>query len=586
MQQQIKKLIVEAIVGLQQNNKLADDISFVINVDLTKNSEHGDFYSNIAMMLAKNLRLNPMDLAKIIAAEIPINSTIKNIEVAKPGFINFHIADHAYYEVVNAIRSSKEKFGYSDLGKDKMVMVEFVSTNPTGPLHVGHGRGAAFGATISNLLEAMGFKVHREYYVNDAGRQMHVLALSIWLRYLEIDRKLPHFPESCYKGGYLIDIASKIKKEYGEALHRPLDDLYKDLPADASDGGDKDFYVDAMGQRAQSLLGEEDYRLIMQMGIDEILADIKEDLEEFGVVFDGWFLESHLVKNGDVQRGIKKLQDQGYVYTKDDALWFRSTDFGDEKDRVLVRANGQTTYFASDVGYHLNKYERAFDEIIDVFGSDHHGYAPRIKGFLKAMGCDTNKLKILLVQFAILYRGKQKVQMSTRSGEFVTLRKLREEVGNDAARFFYIMRRNDQHLDFDMELAKSQSADNPVYYIQYAHARICSVMRQLEEKGLVYDSKSGISKLCLLDAVHEKALLRRLARYPIVLHSSAMNHEPHVLANYLRELAHDFHTYYNAHQFIVEDADLRNARLCLIGATKQILSNGLILLGVSSPEVM
>jgi len=586
MQQKIKNLITKSITRLQQNHTLDNKLSFTINVDPTKNPEHGDFSSNIAMVLAKNLRLNPMDFAQTIVAEIPANSLIKAIEVVKPGFINFFLTEHTYHEIVKTIINAKEKFGTSGLGKDKMVMVEFVSANPTGPLHVGHGRGAAFGATIANLLEAMGFKVHREYYVNDAGRQMHILALSIWLRYLEIDRTLPHFPDNSYKGKYVIDIAQKLKNEYGEALHRPLDFLYQDLPADASFGGDKEFYIDTMIERAKSLLGEKDYQLIMQMGINEILSDIKTDLEEFGVTFQEWFNESHLIKNGDVQKGIKRLEKHGYVYTKDEAVWFRSTDFGDEKDRVLIRSNGQTTYFASDIGYHLNKYERGFDKIIDVLGADHHGYAPRINAFLKAMQLDPSKLEILLVQFAILYRGKQKVQMSTRSGEFVTLRQLREEVGNDAARFFYIMRKNDQHLDFDMELAKSQSADNPVYYIQYAHARICSVLRQLEDKQLTYDEENAIAMLPKLGTIHEKTLLRRLARYSITLRDAALNSEPHLLAHYLRELANDFHTYYNAYQFLVEDAEMRNARLCLISAVRQILANGLILLGVSAPAEM
>jgi arginyl-tRNA synthetase len=586
MQQQIKKLITESITRLQQNNNLAPAISFVVNVDPTKTSEHGDFSSNIAMLLAKNLHLNPMDLAQLIAAQIQVTSIIKNIEVAKPGFINFYLADQAYHEIVSSIINAKEKFGLSDLGKNKMVMVEFVSANPTGPLHVGHGRGAAFGATVANLLETMGFKVHREYYVNDAGRQMHVLALSIWLRYLEIDRKLLHFPENGYKGDYIINIAGNLKKDHGEALHRPLDFLYQDLPDDANNGGDKDFYIDAMIQRAQSLLGKKDYQLILQTGINDILADIKADLEEFGVTFNEWFLESHLIKNGDVQKGIQTLQDHGDVYKKDDAVWFRATDFGDEKDRVLIRANDQTTYFASDVGYHLNKYKRGFDKIIDVFGADHHGYAPRINAFLKAMQLDANKLEILLVQFAILYRGKQKAQMSTRSGEFVTLRQLREEVGKDAARFFYIMRKNDQHLDFDMELAKSQSADNPVYYIQYAHARICSVMRQLEDRQITYDAENAKTQLYKLNAIHEKNLLRRLIRYSLILQTAALHYEPHLLAHYLRELACDFHAYYNACQFIIEDRELRNARLCLIDATRQILANGLTLLGVSTPEAM
>ena len=585
MQQKIKELITASIMQLQHDGKIANQ-SMVVDVEPTKNSTYGDFSSNIAMVLGKKLNLKPIDLATTIVATIPPNKIIKNIAIAKPGFINFHLAASAYHKTITDIINLKEKFAHCDLGKNKIVMVEFVSTNPTGPLHVGHGRGAAFGATVANLLETMGYKVHREYYVNDAGRQMHSLALSIWLRYLEIDRQLPHFPENGYKGDYVIAIAHKLKKEYQEALHRSLDFLYQELPADANDGGDKDFYIDTMIQRAQVLLGAKDYQLIMQTGINEILTDIKNDLEEFGVIFDEWFRENHLIKNGTVQKGIKTLKDHGYVYTKDDALWFRATSFGDAKDRVLIRANGQTTYFASDVAYHLNKYERGFDKIIDIFGADHHGYAPRINAFLQAMQLDPSKLQILLVQFALLYRGKQKVQMSTRSGEFITLRQLREEVGNDATRFFYIMRKNDQHLDFDLELAKSQSAANPVYYIQYAHARICSVMRQLEEKQLAYDSKCGIAMLHKLHTPQEKNLLRRLTRYTMTLQNAALNHEPHLLAHYLKDLANDFHTYYNAQQFLVENTDLRNARLCLITATKQILANGLTLLGVTTPETM
>ena len=585
MQQKIKELITASIMQLQNNGKIAN-LPIVVDVEPTKNSTYGDFSSNIAMVLGKKLNLNPLDLATTIVATIPPNKTIKNIVIAKPGFINFHLATSAYHETITDITNLKEKFAHCDLGKDKTVIVEFVSTNPTGPLHVGHGRGAAYGATVANLLETMGYKVHREYYVNDAGRQMHILTLSIWLRYLEIDRQLSHFPENGYRGDYVTTIAHKLKKEYQEALHRPLDFLYQELPADANDGGDKDFYIDTMIQRAQTLLGAKDYQLIMQTGISEILADIKNDLEEFGVIFDEWFRENHLIKNGTVQKGINQLSDRGYVYTKDDALWFRATSFGDEKDRVLIRANGQTTYFASDVAYHLNKYERGFDKIIDIFGADHHGYAPRINAFLQAMQLDPNKLQILLVQFAILYRGKQKVQMSTRRGEFITLRQLREEVGNDATRFFYIMRKNDQHLDFDLNLAKSQSVANPVYYIQYAHARICSVMRQLEEKQLTYDHKCGIAMLNKLHTVQEKNLLRRLTRYTITLQNAALNYEPHLLAHYLKDLANDFHTYYNAQQFLVENTDLRNARLCLIIAIKQILTNGLTLLGVTTPETM
>jgi arginyl-tRNA synthetase len=587
MQQQIKHLIQKALQALQQQNKIPDNITWKINVEPTKNSAHGDFTSNIALQLAKELQCKPMDIAQAIAACLPQqNSLVEQTTVAPPGFINFKLTDNAFHDIIANVLQQKEKFGYQEYGKGKTIMVEFVSSNPTGPLHVGHGRGAAFGASVADLVETMGYKVHREYYVNDAGRQMRVLALSIWLRYIELDMELPHFPASGYHGTYVKDIAIRFKVENGEKFIRPLPQLFENLPIDAKDGGDKEFYVDALIERAVNILGENDFNTILQAGLEAMIADMREDLEEFGVVFDEWFYESGLLKNGDVQKGIDLLTSHGHTYNQDGALWFKATNFGDEKDRVLIRTNGQPTYFASDVGYHLNKYERGFDKIIDIFGSDHHGYAPRVKGFLKALQLDPNKLEILLVQFAILYRGKEKVPMSTRAGEFVTLRTLREEVGNDAARFFYIMRKSDQHLDFDLELAKSQSAANPVYYIQYAHARIASVLRQAQDKNITSDLSIGLEHLHLLSTEHEKNLLRQIARYPIVLQNAAENYEPHTLAYYLRELANDFHTYYNAHQFLIDNQTLCQARLCLIQAVKQLIFNGLTLLGVSSPESM
>lgn len=586
MQQHIHHLIDTSIKALQKSGKIPTDLTLAINVETTRNPEHGDFASNIALLLAKNLKCAPLAIAEDIINKLPTSELIAKTETKAPGFINFYLADKALYSNLSDILHSRECYGHTEINKNKYAIVEFVSANPTGPLHVGHGRGAAFGDTIANLLETTGFKVHREYYVNDAGRQMHVLALSIWLRYLELDGKELHFPASGYKGEYIIEIAQQLKGEYRGTFERSLTDLYQDLPADEDNGGDKEFYVDAMINRAQDLLGVKDYDTIFKIGINTILADIREDLEEFGVTIQEWFSENHLIANNDIAKGIDKLRDSDCVFEKDGALWFNATKFGDEKDRVLVRSNGQTTYFASDVGYHLNKYSRGFDLIIDVFGADHHGYAPRINAFLQAMNLDRTKLKILLVQFAILYRGKQKVSMSTRGGEFVTLRKLREEVGNDAARFFYIMRKNDQHLDFDLELAKSQSADNPVYYIQYAHARIRSVFNQLVEKGWSFSLSIGLKNLELLKTQHEINLLKLLLHYPSLLQNAALNYEPHILANYLRELANGFHTYYNAHQFLVEDKSLRNVRLCLIDATRQILANGLGLLGVSAPDAM
>jgi arginyl-tRNA synthetase len=317
-----------------------------------------------------------------------------------------------------------------------------------------------------------------------------------------------------------------------------------------------------------------------------MLDNIRRDLEEFGVRYDEWFSERSLTGNGSVQQVIQRLKDSGHVYEESGALWFRSTAFGDEKDRVVVRDNGQTTYFASDIAYHMHKLERGYERVIDVWGADHHGYVPRVKAALTAIGDDVKKLDVLLVQFAVLYRGGEKVQMSTRSGEFVTLRELRHEVGNDAARFFYVMRKCEQHMDFDLDLAKSQTNDNPIYYIQYAHARVASVLRQMQDKGLHRDAGSGAQNLHLLSETHEEALMVNLSRYPELVENAALNHEPHLLAHYLRDLAHDFHTYYNAHQFLVDDEALRNARLNLIQATRQVIANGLKLLGVSAPDSM
>jgi len=484
------------------------------------------------------------------------------------------------------VLASGEAYGRSAIGDDKPVQVEFVSANPTGPLHVGHGRGAAYGAAVADLLTAVGFKVHREYYVNDAGRQMDILAVSVWLRYLDLCGEKLAFPANGYKGDYVWDIAADLHRKHGDAYRHDAEIVLSNLPADEPEGGDKEQYIDALVNRAKELLGEVAYRQVFDAGLNSILDDIRRDLEGFGVVYEAWFSERSLTESGAVGRAIERLKEAGHLYEEGGAWWFRSSDFGDEKDRVVVRDNGQTTYFASDIAYHMQKLERGFERVIDVWGADHHGYVPRVKAALTALGDAANRLDVLLVQFAILYRGKEKVPMSTRSGQFVTLRELRAEVGDDAARFFYVMRRCEQHMDFDLELAKSQSNDNPVYYIQYAHARVCSVLRQMGEKGLEHDEKQGLANLSQLSEAHEQALLTRLARYPEVLEAAALNHEPHQLAHFLRDLANEFHTYYNAHQFLVDEAALRDARLCLIRAVRQVLANGLNLLGVSAPESM
>jgi arginyl-tRNA synthetase len=487
------------------------------------------------------------------------------------------------------IVAAGSEFGRSRLGAGKRVQVEFVSANPTGPLHVGHGRGAAYGAVVADLLAAVGFAVHREYYVNDAGRQMDILAASVWLRYLELCGEELDFPSNGYKGDYVWDIAATLHREHADAYRCDADEVFRGVAPDAradQPDGDKEAHIDGVIGRAKALLGDNRYRYCFELGLNTILDDIRDDLALFGVEYDEWFSERSLTEKGAVNRAIQRLREAGHLYDLDGAWWFRSSAFGDEKDRVVVRENGQTTYFASDIAYHMDKLERGFERVIDIWGADHHGYVPRVKAALRALGDDPTRLDVLLVQFAILYRGGEKVQMSTRSGEFVTLRELRKEVGRDAARFFYVMRRCEQHLDFDLDLARSQSADNPVYYVQYAHARVCSVLRQAADRGIAVDPTPGDRNLELLTEAHEQALFRELARYPEVVEAAAVNKEPHQLTQYLRELANGLHTYYTSHQFLVADERLRDARIKLILAVRQVLRNGLGLIGVSAPEAM
>ncbi len=594
MKTHLHTLLAQARAQLHQDGLLPADASVDIPLEHTRDRSHGDFASTIALALAKTARRPPRELAERLVAALPASDRVARVEIAGPGFINFFLTPTAYQAVVNEILDQGDAFGRSNLGGGRRVQVEFVSANPTGPLHVGHGRGAAFGATVANLLEAIGYQVHREYYVNDAGRQMNILATSIWLRYLEHCGERFRFPSNGYRGEYVRDIATRLYAERGGAYMVAAAQIFRNLPQDEArdeDGtivsaGDKEAHIDALVERAQKLLGDHHYRYIFERGLNTILDDIRDDLREFGVVYDVWYSERTLAECGAVHKTIDRLRDSGYVYEQDGALWFRSSAFGDEKDRVVQRENGQTTYFASDIAYHLDKFERGFDWVIDIWGADHHGYVPRVKAALQAMGEDPDRLGVLLVQFAILYRNGERVQMSTRSGEFVTLRALRQEVGNDAARFFYVMRKSEQHLDFDLDLAKSQSRDNPVYYIQYAYARVSSVLRQLREKGLPRDEARGRANLALLSEPHEEALLMALARYPEVVETAARAHEPHQLAHYLRELAMAFHTYYNEHRVLVPDDTHRDARLNLSLATRQVIKNGLKLLGVSAPEVM
>lgn len=585
MKETIESILNQAIDQLITDGLI--ETKPALQITRTKNAAHGDFTCNVAMMLAKQAGKPPRDIAQTIIDTLDDDASIVKIEIAGPGFINFYLAQENTLSIVNNILEAGDCFGQSDAGKNEKVQIEFVSANPTGPLHVGHGRGAAYGATVASLMRAVGFNVDCEYYVNDAGRQMNILATSIWLRYLqENDINIP-FPSNGYKSEtYIYDIARSLKKTHDNKFAHSLETVMHDIPADEPDGGDKELHIDALIKRAKSLLGSEAYRIIFDAGLNSILKDIREDLEEFGVHYEHWYSEQSLAEKDLINSAVKQLQDAGHIYEEKGALWFRSTNFGDEKDRVVVRDNGQGTYFASDIAYHLDKFDRGYNRVINVWGADHHGYVPRVKAALTAMGKDDNKLDILLVQFANLYRSGERLQMSTRSGSFVTLRELRKEVGTDAARFFYVMRKCEQHMDFDLDLAKSQSNDNPVYYIQYAHARICSVLAQLAEKNLKHDTDNGSQHLNLLTEKHETDLISKLDAYADTLNKAAMNAEPHLLVHYLRELANLLHSYYNAHHFIIDDKNLCDARLNLICATKQIINNGLTLLGVSVPEKM
>jgi arginyl-tRNA synthetase len=586
MKQTIETLILQAVDTLKANGDLDINTLPAVTIERSRDAQHGDFATNLALILAKAAKTNPRQLAEKILAALPAHDAVTKVELAGPGFINFFINPAAQYAIINTIHELGRDFGLSTVGAGKKVQVEFVSANPTGPLHVGHGRGAAYGSVVADLLQAAGFDVEREYYVNDAGRQMDILATSVWLRYLEECGEVFVFPSNGYRGDYVRDIAAKIHKNSANAHHQSIAAVLGNIPADEPQGGDKELHIDALIDRAKTLLGLENYRAVFQVGLHDILEDIKEDLSEFGVNYQHWFSEQQLVDDGSVEKALNRLRDGGHLYEKDGATWFASSELGDEKDRVVVRENGQYTYFASDIAYHHHKLERGFDQLIDVWGADHHGYIPRVRAAIRALGADDNKLKVLLVQFATLYRGEEKVQMSTRSGEFVTLRQLRNEVGKDAARFFYAMRRSEQHMDFDLKLATSKTNENPVFYVQYAYARVCSVLRQLDEKGFQRNLQLGMDNLTLLSAEHEIALLGTLARYSEALEKAALQHEPHLLINYLRDVAHEFHTYYNAHQFLVEDAPLRDARLNLVCAVKQVLANGLGLLNITTPETM
>ena len=551
-----------------------DHAGIEILLERPKLAAHGDFASNLALQLARPLRASPRDIATRLMRELPPSPWVVAVEIAGAGFINFRLAAAAKTAVVQHVLAQGQDYGRSKVGAGRKTQVEFVSANPTGPLHVGHGRGAAYGGSLAALLDYAGYAVTREYYVNDAGRQMDILALSCWLRYLEELGQRLDFPAAAYQGDYVLDMARQVHAAHGARYVHPVSAL-------AVTASDPDAQLDELIRRAKELLGE-GWHYIHQHVLNEQLADCRADLEEFGVHFDVWFSERSLYDTGMVAKAIAALDAGGHVYEQDGARWFRSTAFGDEKDRVLQRDNGMHTYFASDIAYHLNKLERGFEKIIDIWGADHHGYIARVKGALTALGCDAARLDVALVQFVSLWRGAERASMSTRAGEYVTLRQLRSEVGADACRFFYLLRKPEQALDFDLELAKSQSNDNPVYYVQYAHARVCSLLQQWggEPATLVEADCS------LLAGSRELALCARLAAFPEMIVEAAAEYAPHAIAFHLRETAAEFHSYYNAERILVDDPALRAARLALAVAVRRVLQNGLTILGVSAPESM
>ena len=590
----IQAALDHAVQTLIAQDILPSDWKNASHLTRTKDRTHGDFASNIAMTGAKAAGMKPRDLAEKILEALPEVAEISKAEIAGPGFINFFLNADQRFAVLEQIAAQKEQFGRTQSNANQRIQVEFVSANPTSSLHVGHGRGAAYGMTVASLLEATGAKVDREYYVNDAGRQMDILATSTYLRYLELTGQTLVFPKNAYQGDYVKEIAQTIVDQHGDSLVHAVADIYKDVPEDVqyadeldAEGnkvvlsGDKEKHIDGLIANSQQHLGKS-YRIFHQAALHAILDDIKDDLGEFGVTFNQWFSEASLTQK--IDEALEMLDQRGFLYEKDGNIWFKSTEFGDEKDRVVKRRNGQPTYFASDIAYHLNKLQRGYTHIVNIWGSDHHGYIARVKAAIDALGYDSKKLTVLLVQFVSLWRGGEMVQMSSRSGQFVTLRDLRKEVGNDAARFYYVMRKSEQHIDFDLDLAVSQSKDNAVYYIQYAHARICRMLEKAKDTGIDFSQANQHVQRLSLDA--ETEILAKLAAYPDVVVRAANAYEPHQIGNYLKELAALFHGWYNEHKVMSDDAELTQARLLLSTNVQQVLHNGLALLGVSAPNAM
>ncbi len=554
IKESIKEIIEQTIVSCQQAGLLQSSAMPAFAVEEPKNKEHGDFATNAAMLLAPVEKKSPRDIAGLLAGKLREHDAIvERVEIAGPGFINFYLKHEAWCRVLEELEQQGERFGSSAAGSGTKVQVEFVSANPTGPLHVGHGRGAALGDALANILAFAGYEVQREYYINNVGIQMQNLGKSVYLRYLQLLKQEVEFPEGLYQGEYVLDVAKEVILKHGERFVKSPEQ--EALP----------FFTD--------------------FAVPLILNGIRADLGQFGVRFDNWFSEKVLFEQGAVQRSIDELKARDLAYEHEGALWFRTTRFGDEKDRVIIKEDGNTTYFASDIAYHREKFSRGFDRVIDIWGADHHGYVPRMRGVLESLGIAPERFSVILVQMVNLLRGGVPVAMSTRSGEFVTLKEVIEEVGTDAARFMFLTRRSDAQLDFDLEVAKKQSDENPVYYVQYGHARICSIIAFARDKDIVLPSFHDINP-SLLTTAEEIGLIKKLAQFPELVLGSAQACEPHRISMYLMELVGMFHSYYGKHRVITDNQDMNRARLFLINGIRRVLRNGLALLGVRAPEKM
>ena len=592
MKNEILAGLTTALHAVARAQKIEEEqLTLPLELGRCKNPAHGDYTSNVAMQYAKTFQMNPRQFAEALIAALPAHPGIASVEIAGPGFINIRLASGSDSAVLETIVREGTAYGRHQAEHPQKILLEFVSANPTGPLHVGHGRGAAYGATLANILRANGHHVDNEYYVNDAGRQMDILALSVYWRYMQTCGSDRALPQGIYQGDYVADIAREHYARYGDKHYRAPETWVPAHPAEwseaAIDNGERDAWIDAAIAALKNTLGEADYRAVFDAGLDAEVADIRADLQEFGVTFDRWYSERALFTDGRIHEMLDVLRARGYLYEKDGAQWFRASDFGDEKDRVVVRENGITTYFASDIAYHYDKYQRGYDRMIDIFGADHHGYMARVRASLAALGLAPEKLDITLVQFAVLYKDGAKMQMSTRSGQFVTLRDLRAQVGSDAARFFYVMRKPEQHLDFDLDLATSHSKDNPYYYVQYAHARTSRVLERAQEEGVPFDAQTALAQREHLTEPEEKTLLRELARYPDTIAAAGAQMAGHLIVNYLKDLAGAWHQYYDAgHKVLHDDAALRDARLLLTHAVRQVLRNGLDIIGVAARERM